>query len=200
MYMRSLTLPALFVSILAGGCATGQVGDHKSASAVRTSLVACYGYGCRDSINIPITAAVADRFASIMAAGAASPEQERAALSNAVQYYEKLAIDVLHVRDLPKSPLTESGKKGQMDCIDESTNTRHVMLYLQSRGLLKHHKVEANASRGVLIDGRYPHWTAAISDSSGKKWAVDSWFEPGGGAPDIVPLDYWRTRGVMGER
>jgi len=52
----------------------------------------------------------------------------------------------------------------------------------------------------VLIDGRYPHWTAAVRDNSGKDWAVDSWFEVAGGPPDIVPLSYWRTRGVWGER
>ena len=87
-----------------------------------------------------------------------------------------------------------------MDCIDESTNPRAVLLYLDQRHLLAFHTVRANTARGVLIDGRYPHWTAAVRDNSGKDWAVDSWFEAAGGPPDIVPLSYWRTRGVWGER
>ena len=49
--------------------------------------------------------------------------------------------------------------------------------------------------RGFFLDGRYPHATAVIGDASGVKWAVDSWYEPAGGAPDIMPLREWRSRG-----
>ena len=60
-----------------------------------------------------------------------------------------------------------------MDCVDEATNTHALLVYLAKRGMLKHHKVERNASRGHFIDGRYPHWTAVISDPKGVTWAVD---------------------------
>lgn len=183
------------------GCATGAVNDHKSVEPVPTKLVACYSYGCRMTKSFPVTKAISDRFASIMGQGKASPAAERAALRKAVAYYEELSTAAIGYRDGPKSPIVATGEKGQMDCIDESTNTRHVMLYLQARGLLQHHTVEQNVTRGALIDGRYPHWTAVIKDKSdSKKWAVDSWYEPGGGLPDVVELAYWRKRGVMGER
>jgi hypothetical protein len=200
MSFRKLRLPVILLPLLAGGCATSQVGSHNAPRPVQTKFTACHGYGCKFETQIPIAPAVSDRFSAIMASGAQSPEAERAAISKAVLYFEDLSMQRIGVRDLPKSPAYGSDKNGQMDCIDESTNTRHLLLYLQSRGLLKHHKVQSNVSRGFLLDGRYPHWTAVVSDPSGKKWAVDSWFEAGGGAPDIVPLDYWRTRGVMGER
>lgn len=200
MFFSKLRISGILLALLAGGCTTGQVGDHRSAAPVPSKLTVCYGYGCRSMAKIQITAAVSNRFSAIMASGAPSPEAERAAISKAVQYYEDLSVVAVGARDLPKSPVFASGERGQMDCIDESTNTRHVMLYLQSRGLIRHHKVERNVSRGLLIDGRYPHWTAVISEPGGKKWAVDSWYEAAGGPPDIVPLAYWRTRGVMGER
>jgi hypothetical protein len=200
MPFRKLHLPLLLLPLLAGGCATSDVSGSNGSGSAQAQFTICHGYGCEFATQIPITAAVADRFSSIMASGSASPEAERAAISKAVKYFEDIAIQRIGVRDLPKSPAHGGGKNGQMDCIDESNNTRHLLLYLRSRGLLKHHKVQSNVSRGFLLDGRYPHWTAVVSDPSGKKWAVDSWFEPGGGAPDIVPLDYWRTRGVMGER
>lgn len=200
MTYRILRLSGVLVSLLASGCVGGIVADHKSTTPVPTKLTSCYGYGCRSMARIHVTEEVSSRFGAIMEYGAPSPEAERAAISKAVQYFEELSIGAIGASDLPKSPIVASGKKGQMDCIDESTNTRHVMLYLQSRGLLRHHKVQPNVSRGLLIDGRYPHWTAVITDPSGKKWAVDSWYEAAGGPPDIVSLDYWRTRGVMGER
>lgn len=191
---------ALLVLLVPAGCATGQVGDYRDATPVPTKLRACYGYGCRYSAFLPITPTVADRFAAIMQAGKASPEAERAAISRAIQYYEDLSAQTIGARDLPRSPIVASGEKGQMDCIDESSNTRAVLLYLDHRRLLAFHTVRPNTARGVLIDGRYPHWTAAVRDNSGKDWAVDSWFEAAGGPPDIVPLSYWRTRGVWGER
>jgi hypothetical protein len=200
MIIRGARLSGLLIALLAGGCAGGLVADHRSTTPVPTKLTACYAYGCRATAKIVVTENVSKKFSAIMAYGAPSPDAERSAVSRAVQYFEDLSVGAIGARDLPKSPIVASGKKGQMDCIDESTNTRHVLLYLQSRGLLKHHKVLPNVSRGLFLDGRYPHWTAVLSDPSGKKWAVDSWYEPAGGPPDIVALDYWRTRGVMGER
>jgi hypothetical protein len=82
-----------------------------------------------------------------------------------------------------------------MDCIDESTNTRSLLRYLEQQKLLTHHTVASNASRGVLIDGRYFHSTAVLRDSAGVKWAVDSWPAPMGGAPDVLPLDVWSRLG-----
>lgn len=200
MALRDLRLVAALMVLLPAGCATGQVGDYAYQTPVPTKLRACYSYGCRRSAYFPVTPTVADRFSTIMAGGKASPEAERAAVSKAVQYYEDLSVQAIGARDLPKSPVVASGEKGQMDCIDESTNTRGLLLYLESRGLLKFHKVEPNTSRGILIDMRYPHWTAVLRDNSGTEWAVDSWYEAAGGPPDIVTLAYWRTRGVNGQR
>jgi hypothetical protein len=117
-----------------------------------------------------------------------------------VAYFETRAGQAIGVRDTAKSTLAQSGRMGQMDCIDESTNTRTLLLYLQGRGFLRHHNVESNVSRGFFADGRYPHSTAVVSEKGGPRWAIDSWYEPMGGKPDIMPLDQWKTRGVMGER
>lgn len=135
-----------------------------------------------------------------MAAGASSPKAERAAVSRAVRYYEDRAVRVIGVPDQPKSKASQYHRRGQMDCVDESTNTRSLLLYLQRLGLLKHHTVDRNVTRGFLLDGRYPHATAVLRDRSGTKWAIDSWYEPTGGPPDIRPLSEWLKRGVMGVR
>jgi hypothetical protein len=192
-------LSPLFAGLFVAGCAP-DFKEQKANAVVPMKFVACYGYGCRTRATFNITQEMSDRFASIMNEGKASAEAERQAIRNAIAYYEDLSAARIGARDEPKSPVAASGKLGQMDCIDEATNSKHVMLYLQARGLFAYHQVQPNTSRGLLLDGRYPHWTALIKDSNGKKWAVDSWYEPAGGKPDIVPLDYWRTRGVMGER
>lgn len=188
----------LVCGLLAAGCTSSY---ETTQSVVPQKLVACYEYGCRKRVTYHISQETSDRFAAIMAEGSASAEAERTAIRHAVAYYEELSAARIGHRDDPKSSLANGDKPGQMDCVDESTNTRHVLQYLQARGLLSYHKVQSNnVSRGMLLDGRYPHWTAVIRDPGGQKWAVDSWYEPAGGLPDVVPLDYWRTRGVMGER
>ncbi|MCB1419515.1 MAG: hypothetical protein KDJ74_11150 [Notoacmeibacter sp.] len=164
------------------------------------SLSVCHGYGCQFRKSLTLSAADEKKLSSIMAAGARSASAERKAMASAIAFLEKRSVQVLGTRDFAKAALTGGGRVGQMDCIDESTNSTTFLKHMASRDLLRHHRVEKPTSRGVMVDGRYPHWTAVISAKNGDKWAVDSWFEPGGGKPDIMPLPEWRKRGVGGQR
>lgn len=156
----------------------------------------CHGYGCRYRSRLDLDAADGERFRKIMQTGAASPAAEREAISKADQYFEDRAFDATGIRDKRGADVAGAAR-GQMDCIDESTNTNALLVYLAERGLLKYHTVEKRVSRGFLLDGRYPHWTAVISDPGGTKWVVDSWYAPMGGAPDIIPLSEWMPRGFL---
>ncbi len=193
---------AVFASLAAlAGCTSSSSNYGAVVKETTVSkLSVCHGFDCRNRTALGLTGADNARFASIMAGGRSSPQAERKAIASAVAYFETRAGQAIGVRDTAKSTLAQSGRTGQMDCIDESTNTRTVMLYLQSRGLIRHHRVESNVSRGFFADGRYPHSTAVLSEKGGRRWAVDSWYEPMGGRPDIMPLDEWRSRGIMGER
>lgn len=165
------------------------------------SVMVCHGFDCRNQTRVVLSAADSGRFATIMAAGAGSAAAERAAIGRAVEFYEKRAVEAIGASDHAKSDVTQTGQTGQMDCIDESTNTRTLLLYLSGAGLLKHHRVERNVSRGILLDARYPHSTAVLTEvATGTKWAVDSWYGASGEAPDIMKLSQWLTRGVVGAR
>lgn len=171
---------------------------HSAPNVVATKRIdICHGYSCAFRSRLDLGPNDAKRFASILAAGQASPQAERAAIARAVSYFETRAQQVTGVRDQPKSEFGASKVRGQMDCVDESTNTNSLLRYLDGRGLLKYHKVEAKTSRGFLLDGRYPHWTAVVRAPGGVKWVVDSWYAPMGGAPDIIPLSEWKVRGVL---
>lgn len=177
-----------------GLAATADV-SHAAVAATAPKLIqVCHGYGCKFRSKLLLTAADGARFRSIMSAGQGSPKAERAALSRAVSYFDRRANQATGFKDRPR---TQIGKpeRGQMDCVDEATNTRALLLYLAERGLLKFHKVARNVSRGFFLDGRYPHWTAVLTDPSGVKWVVDPWYAQVGGAPDIFPHDQWKVRG-----
>lgn len=188
---RLLLAGMVSLSAYGGGLSTGL------AAPASGRIDICHGYGCAFRSRLDLGPGDAGRLASIMAAGKASPKAERAAIARAVSYFEKRAQQVTGVRDQPRSEFGASKVRGQMDCVDESTNTDALLRYLQARGLLKHHKVDRRTSRGFLLDGRYPHWTAVVRASDGSSWVVDSWYAPMGGAPDIFPLGEWKKRGVL---
>lgn len=84
------------------------------------------------------------------------------------------------------------GTDGQMDCIDESTNTTSYLTMLVQDGLVTRHSVQDRVTRGFFIFG-WPHTTAVIRDNeSGERFAVDSWFLDSGEPPFILPLQVWR--------
>ena len=182
--------------VLAFGVALSASQASAAVAVTAPKLITiCHGYGCAFRSKLTLGSADGARFRSIMGAGASSPKAERAAISRAVQYFEQRSLQVIGARDKPRADFGASHIKGQMDCVDESTNTRALLLYLAERGLLKFHKVGRNVSRGFFVDGRYPHFTAIVIDPGGTKWVVDSWYKPTGGAPDIFPYEQWKVRG-----
>ena len=201
--MRQIRLLSLSLLLPLLGACTSASSNYSAAleSVAASRLTACHGYNCYFRTRFALDDGDMARIRAIMEGGAASPAAEREAVGRAVAYFEDKAGDAIGVRDRAKSTLDEGGTKGQMDCIDESTNTRTFMLLLQKKGLLKHHAVQSNVSRGFFLDARYPHSTAVLKErKSGRLWAVDSWYEPMGGRPDILALSEWKKRGVGGER
>ncbi|MBC2885977.1 hypothetical protein H7Q97_11285 [Ochrobactrum sp. CM-21-5] len=160
----------------------------------------CHGYECYYKTKTTLTPQDQRRIRSVMQKGAGSPEKERKAVRGAVAIFEQRGTAAIGIRDKPRMQFGKARIKGQMDCIDESTNTDAFLRYLQSQGWLKQHTVAKRTSRGFFFDGRYPHWTAVLQDRRGERWAVDSWYEAGGGQPDIMPLAEWKRRGYHGQR
>lgn len=197
----SRPVPALFCALVLSGCVSVSSNYKGAITKPRISKIyVCSGFDCNYKTAYPVSEDDRAQFASIMEAGAGSAQAERQAIREAVSFYENRAATFIGVRDKAKSDFTQSRQKGQMDCIDESTNTHSLLLFLEQNGMLKYHEVEPNVSRGIFLDGRYPHSTAVLRDPSGRKWAVDSWYEPTGGLPDVMALDEWMTHGVMGQR
>lgn len=192
-------LPVL--AVLAAACSPSQSSKHDAKpvdTAPSAHIVVCHGHDCTYRDRLPVTRNDAQRFASIMAAGRGSAQAERAAIGKAIQHFELRTSAYLGHRDTPMSQFRNAGVKGEMDCIDEAMNSRALLRYLAGRGLLRHHTVGENASRGFMIDGQFPHAAATIREKNGTQWAVDSWEGAPGDAPIIIPLAKWRVSGDLG--
>ncbi len=194
--MMRIALP-LLLPFLTLGCSTSGAGDGSARPLpfAGGSISICSGYGCVYRDGFSPSAAERNRLRAIMNGGAASAAAERRAVGRAIADMETIARR--HARFAADEPLSlqrNSGVRGQMDCYDESLNTRTYLRWLAGEGLLTHHTVLGRiGQRGLILDGRYPHKTALIREKGGTVWAVDSWRGRSGQPPEIMPLDRWQS-------
>lgn len=157
------------------------------------SIIICHGFGCKYRTQIGLTPADWKKLESIMAAGRASPQAERAAVASAVAWLQRrVAPEAGTAKAVARAGPSLSGDPSQFDCIDASRNTTTTLVVLEHLRLLRHHTVSAPEARGFFLDGRWPHATAVMQErGSGRAWAVDSWTRDNGEKPEIMPLARW---------
>ena len=179
--------------VLAGCNSTGSVSQNSYAVSAPV-LKVCSGYGCILEDRFSFSEPEVTELRGLFEGSGASPEAEREAIQRAIGRMEQMARRHLRYRpDVKKAYQINAGKRGQMDCVDESLNTTSYLKFLDGLGLFKHHKPRQRyAERGFIVDGRYPHKSAVIIDASGNAWTVDSWYEKDGAEPQIMPLKAWK--------
>jgi len=159
------------------------------------TVFVCHGFGCKYRAEVDLTPGDRAKLAQILAAGRASPAAERKAIAAAGAWFDRrvgpAAGTTNHVARAGASYMFDVH---QFDCIDSSRNTTSLLLLLDQLNLLRHHDVDAPEARGFLIDGRGPHATAVLVEKgTGTKWSVDAWTVGYGQAPEVMPLDRWKT-------
>ncbi len=108
----------------------------------------CHGYECYYQTKLTLSAQDLRRIQNLMQQGAQSAAAERKALRAAIALFEQRSTAIIGIRDKPRMQFGKARIKGQMDCIDESTNTDNFIRYLNSRGWLKHHTPVRKTARG----------------------------------------------------
>ena len=119
--------------------------------------------------------------------------EERRAIAQSIAVFEQIIGRQFGTSaDLGRN-LPGMFRQGQLDCIDESTNTTTYLRMLARAGLLKFHVVERTSTRFGLFAGM-PHTTAVIREiASGQRYAVDSWFLDNGQPPVIFSIEDWKA-------
>jgi hypothetical protein len=185
---------ALFLFILLGlappaGALDWYARHARPPSGGRVYL--CHGYTCAFVTPVSLSPAEIRRIGAPLAA-AKDAAAERRGLSAAVQAFEQAVGPRVGTAGDRGRTQVGQGERGQLDCVDEATNTTSLLLVLAGQGYLQHHRVVEPAQRGFFIDFRYPHSTAVIRDkSTGEAWAVDSWPRAHAEPPVIQPLKEW---------
>jgi len=124
-----------------------------------------------------------------------------------IPFHRERLVEIDHVQAVTPVLLqfNASGDPTQQDCVDEATNTTSYLMFLQSRGLLKHHTVDAPMAKGNLLRGTlrgtpvayWPHWTAVLKENDdGQRYAVDSWIYENGENPAVVKIEDWYIKDI----
>lgn len=166
------------------------------------NLYVCHGFGCKLNYAFKPNAQDLEKVSEILKMGEGSAEAERQSMGEAIQYFEKrLGPLIGSDRDKGGFDFENSGTPGQMDCIDEASNSTSYLMYMQMHGLLKYHSVSSPVARGFFLDGRYPHATAVVKQKSTKShFAIDSWVKDNGVFPVIKLLEKWFAEKPAGLR
>ena len=152
-------------------------------------VVVCHGFGCQRKTTFTFGQADIAKMRQLIGQGDAKAERD--GVRRMIAWAEVRVAPVVGSQDdVGGLDLRNSGRAGQMDCLDEATNTTSYLLVAEEAGLLRHHKVARPVARGYFLDGRYPHATAVLVGPKGP-WAVASWPNENGVAPDVMPLDAW---------
>jgi hypothetical protein len=152
----------------------------------------CYGHGCASLASVKLSAEQWGQVRRAFAQPAATAAEERAQIAAAIAVLERIVGALTGTAGDKGGNLKGLGLPGQMDCIDESTNTTNYLYMLQHDGLMRRHAVADRSTRWSLFS--WPHTTAVITErDSAERWAVDSWFLDNGEPPFVLPLQTWKS-------
>jgi hypothetical protein len=128
-----------------------------------------------------------------LAKPAADAASERAQIADAVAVFEQKAGAKAGTTTDIGGTIKGFFHPGQLDCIDETSNTNALLGMLEKNGLFRWHRRGPHATRLVILSDGVPHFTATIIENdNGQVYAVDSWFRDNGLPADVVPLEVWK--------
>lgn len=197
--MLNLAVRFILIALILSGCMSlyrGDPGAWYSAwngvpPAGGNRVFVCHGFGC----HLKTAVTFSQRDIAAMRRMLGKPRDaaaERKGIADLVAWAERRVADAAgSAGDIGGLDMHNARRRGQMDCIDEATNTTSYLLVAEAAGLLAHHRVGHPVARGYFLDGRYPHATAVVVADDGVPWAVDSWKRGNGKEPEIITLDAW---------
>jgi hypothetical protein len=155
----------------------------------------CHGHTCARYAEVSLSAEEWKQIAELFNPRPASADAELIVIQDAIAVMERMVGEKTGTDKDRGGNRRGLGLPGQMDCIDESTNTTVYLTMMQNKGLITWHGVDHRSTRGVfMLKPGYPHSTAVLRQRSGSdRYAVDSWFLDNGEQPFVVPLDEWKS-------
>lgn len=196
--LLALLLVAGAASAFAGELSPPQAALYSSVSIYPPSasaMTVCYGFVCRRREILDFTPADRKALTKILAAGRTSAAAERAAVQNAVIWFDRRMGPLIGTdKRVAKADFRYFDDKHNYDCWDTTRNTTSLLLVLQEWGLFKYHVVGNPHYRGNALVLQTPHNTAVLVENATKvEWVVDLWPRGYAQPPDVMTVEKWVT-------
>lgn len=178
-----------------------QGGTQRLAPPTPASFSICHGHTCRFIAAAGFSAREWQSIETAFVGGSISAERERHILPLIIGMMETIVgAQTGTGGDLAENH-ARHGESGQMDCIDESSNTLTYLTLLDNEKLLRWHRVGARLNRGpYTLVMQAPHSAAEMIElGTGTRYAVDSWFGANGDPAMVVSQAKW-SRGYRPPR
>lgn len=190
--MSNFLLRALGIVLVALSASTSHAAKS-TMPVLTTSFDVCHRQGCAEHTTVHLAPEELQSIFKAFGAPAVTAEQERAAIARAISRFEQIVGPRTGTdRDLGGT-FPGAFRAGQMDCIDESTNTTTYLHLLDQAGMLGWHDILKPSTRFPIPRGWWPHTTAVILERATEtKYVVDSWFDDNGYPPHIIELSIWK--------
>ena len=169
------------------------VRDDIITEPVYNRFSVCYEHGCQKVVALSLTLPEWNEITASLQQSLPAASDERAAIATTVSNMEHVVGRRTGTHFDKGGNLKGFGQPGQMDCIDESTNTSRYLDLLQQRGLLRWHRTAERAYRApFLLD---QHWAGQIVElQTDNHYAVDSWHLDNGELPYIQAISDWQKK------
>jgi hypothetical protein len=194
---RPLTIAAAMMALGLAGCTSASPAqgmfERYNGDATPQHFVVCQSYGCSTRTPAAFTDQEWAEIAGQFTPPPQTAEDERERIARAVALMERVVGPKTGTEnDRPGAPVIAKDTKGQMDCLDEATNTGTYLAFLEQAGLFRFHDKARAVRRGYLIDGLWTHNTATVIErATQRRFTVDTWFRKNGDPPVIVPVEDW---------
>jgi hypothetical protein len=158
-----------------------------------SSMTICYGFTCKRRHELGFTSADHAALTKIMTAGRASAVAERAAVQNAVVWFDRrVGPGIGTDKRIAKADFRYFDDKHNFDCWDTTRNVTSLLLVMQEWGLFKHHTVGEPRYRGNALVLQTPHNTPVLVErATREQWVVDMWTRGYAQLPDVMTVDKW---------
>jgi hypothetical protein len=151
----------------------------------------CHGNSCRLRTEVSLPPAEWAQVRALFEPAPADALAERRRIARATALLETFSGRQAKTLDDAPGMGVHWDPDGQLDCIDEATNSTTYLRMMAADGLIRFHDVGLPANRFVL-SAWGPSNTATIRDrATARVYAVETYFRYNGEPAYVLPLDLW---------
>ncbi len=169
-----------------------EISSRVTADPTPSDFSVCHSHGC--SKVVP-TAISDDQWASVtgfLETPPSSAGDERRQLVLALAQMEKVVGEKVGTSQDLGGNMAGFGRKYQLDCVDEMTNTGTYLTMLSKEGLLRFHTPERRVTQSFFARSFWTHTVATVKESeTGQEYIIDTWVLDNGETPYIMPIEDW---------